>query len=59
MKGKEKRGDAWLFLLLTFLCVGSFPKQRVVIKHTPQSESLAGTAVQMFHPGVPSEKQNQ
>ena len=34
MKEKEKRGDAWLFLLLTFLCVGSFPKQRVVIKHT-------------------------
>ena len=59
MKGKEKREDAWLFLLLTFFCVGSFPKQRVVIKHTPQSESLARTVVQMFHPGVPSEKQNQ
>ena len=31
MKGKEKREDAWLFSLLTFFCVGSFPKQRVVI----------------------------
>ena len=48
-----------LFLLLTSLCTGSFPKQRVVIERSPQSESLATTVVQMFHPGVPSYKQVQ
>ena len=50
---------SWLFLLLTSLCVGSFPQQRVVIERSPQSESLARTVVQVFHPGVPSYKQVQ
>ena len=48
-----------LFLLLTSLCAGPFPQQRVVIERSPQSESLAKTVVQMFHPGVPSYKQVQ
>ena len=48
-----------LFLLLTSLCAGSLPQQRVVIERSPQSESLARTVVQMFHPGVPSYEQVQ